>query len=315
MSLLDDVDLQSGTEPGAPPRTAWRRLRADRTALAGLVIVALLTLVAVAAPLLAAAEGQDPNTFHSALLDSAGGGVPHGAFGGISARHWLGVEPGTGRDVFARAVYGARVSLFIALAATAGQIVIGVLVGLASGLGGAFADAVLGRAIDLSIAFPDLLLALALMAIVPGSVPRPLILMVVIALVGWGGTARMVRGQTLSLKTRDFVAAARLAGAGRARIAAREIFPGLTSPLLVVAAFKIPNNMVSEAGLSFLGVGVRPPTPSWGQMLSSASTWFRTDPVYVLVPAVLLVLSLMAFMLLAEGVRTAIDPRNARRPA
>jgi peptide/nickel transport system permease protein len=307
--------LELDLAPEAEPRGTWRRLRADRTALAGLVIVTVLALVAIAAPLLAALEGQDPNTFHSALLDSAKGGVPRGAFGGVSARHWLGVEPGTGRDVFARAVHGARVSLFIALTATAGQVLLGILIGMAAGLGGAWADAVLGRAIDLSIAFPELLLALALMAVVPDSVPRPLILMLVIALVGWGATARMVRGQTLSLKTRDFVAAARLGGAGRARIAGREILPGLTSPLLVVAAFKIPTNMVSEAGLSFLGAGVRPPTSSWGQMLSSASTWFRSDPVYVLVPATLLVVSLLAFMLLAEGVRTAIDPRNARRPA
>ncbi len=308
MALLDDLDLPA--EPGPSQRGAWRRLRADRAALAGLVIVAVLVLVALAAPLLAALEGQDPDTFHSGLLDSAAGGVPHGAFGGVSGRHWLGVEPGTGRDVFARAVYGARVSLFIAVTATAGQVLLGVLIGMASGLGGTWADGVLGRVIDLSIAFPDLLLALALMAIVPASVPRPLILVSVIALVGWGATARMVRGQTLSLKTRDFVAAARLSGASRGRIAAREIFPGLTSPLLVVAAFKVPSNMVSEAGLSFLGVGVRPPTPSWGQMLSGASTWFRADPLYVLVPASLLVVSLVAFMLLAEGVRRAIDPRS-----
>ena len=308
MALLDELDLPA--ESRTPSGALWGRLRADRAALTGLVIVTALVLVALAAPLLAAWEGQDPDAFHSGLLDSAAGGVPRGAFGGVSAHHWLGVEPGTGRDVFARAVYGARVSLFIALTATAGQVLLGILVGMAAGLGGTWVDGVLGRTIDLSISFPDLLLALALMAVVPASVPRPLILMAVIALVGWGATARMVRGQTLSLKTRDFVAAARLSGAGRGRIAGREILPGLMSPLLVVAAFKIPSNMVSEAGLSFLGAGVRPPTPSWGQMLSSASTWFRSDPLYVLVPAALLVVSLLAFMLLAEGVRRAIDPRN-----
>lgn len=308
MTALLEVAVEAGTE-----RRFWHRLRANRAALAGLVIVTTLVVVAIAAPLLTALEGQSPNTFHSGLLDSAKGGLPRGTFGGISAQHWLGVEPATGRDVFARAVYGARVSLLIALSATVLQILIGTAVGLAAGLGGSWADAVLARGIDLSIAFPEMLLGLALLAIVPDSVPRPAILMLVIALVGWGSTGRMVRGQVLSLKTRDYVAAARLTGARPARIAFREILPGLTSPLLVVVAFKIPTNMVSEAGLSFLGVGVRPPTPSWGQMLSSASTWFRTDPAYVLIPAGLLVLSLLAFMLFAEGVRTAVDPRTTGR--
>lgn len=310
------MDAESGAA-GTPPRAQqfWHRLRANRAALTGLLIVTVLVVVALAAPLLAALEGQDPDTFHSGLLDSAKGGLPRGAFGGINARHWLGVEPATGRDVFARAVYGARVSLLIALVATALQVLIGTVAGIVAGLGGTWTDAVLARGIDLSIAFPELLLALALMAVVPDSVPRPAILMLVIALLGWGGTGRMVRGQVLSLKTRDYVAAARLSGASPLRIALREILPGLTSPLLVVIAFKIPTNMVSEAGLSFLGVGVRPPTPSWGQMLSSASTWFRVDPAYVLIPAGLLVLSLLAFMVFAEGVRTAVDPRNTGRGA
>jgi peptide/nickel transport system permease protein len=277
--------------------------------MGGLAIVVLMVAAAVAAPLLCALEGQDPTTFHSGLLDSARGGVPNGSFGGVRADHWLGVEPGTGRDVFARVVYGARVSLGVALGATVLELLIGIAIGLGAGFGGHRADAVLSRLTELSLALPSFLLALALMAIVPQSMPRPLLLACVITAVNWGNVARLTRNQAMSLRTREYVDAARLSGARPARIAVREILPGLTAPLLVLAALKVPTNMVVEAGLSFLGAGVRPPTPSWGQMLSTATTWFRADPMYVAVPGGLLFLTLLAFTLLADGVRKAMDPR------
>ncbi|MFC5180867.1 ABC transporter permease [Actinomadura harenae] len=312
MTLLD-TEAAAGTDP-APSRRggAWRRLLADRSALAALVLVGLLALAALAAPLLTALEGQDPTTFHSRLLDSARGGVPRGALGGISGDHWLGVEPGTGRDVFARVVHGARVSLGVALAATVLELVIGIAIGLAAGLGGRRLDAVLGRVIEIAIAFPSLLLALALMAIVPQSVPRPVLVALAITAVNWGNIARVTRAQAMSLRSREYVDAARLAGARPLRIALREILPGLATPLMVLAALKVPNNIVNEAGLSFLGAGVRPPTPSWGQMLSTSTTWFQTDPAYVIIPGGLLLVTLLAFSLFADGVRRALDPRSVR---
>ncbi|WUI02743.1 ABC transporter permease [Spirillospora sp. NBC_00431] len=312
MTVLER-EAAPGAEPArdAPPRgrQAWRRLRADRAAMAALATVLLLVTAALAAPLLCAAEGQDPTTFHSELLDSERGGVPRGSFGGMSADHWLGVEPATGRDVFARVVHGARVSLGVALGATVLELLVGVVIGLGAGFGGRRADAVLSRLIELSLAFPHFLLALALMAIVPQSIPRPLLLACVITAVSWGNIARLTRNQALSLRTREYVDAARLSGARPSRIAVREVLPGLTAPLLVLVALKVPLNMVSEAGLSFLGAGVRPPTPSWGQMLSTATTWFRTDPMYVIVPGGLLFVTLLAFTVLADGVRRAMDPR------
>ena len=291
--------------------TVLRRLRGDRGFLAGSVVALLMVLVAVVAPLLVAAAGQDYTTYHDNLLDSARGGVPLGRFGGMSADHWLGVEPGTGRDLFARVVYGARVSLGVAVGATMLQVLFGVLVGTAAGLGGRWADAALTRVVDLVLAVPSLVLAISLLAIVPPDWPRPLLLAAVIAVLGWGGTARITRGETLSLRTRDYVAAARLSGAGWFRIARREIAPGLAAPVLTYAALLLPTNMVVEAGLSFLGVGVRPPTPSWGQMLSTATTWFRADPMYVAVPGGLLFLTLLAFVLVANGLRRALDPRQS----
>jgi len=288
-----------------------RRLSGDRAFLAGAVIAGVMVLVALTAPLLTTLAGQDPTTFHTELLDSARGGVPIGSFGGISGEHWLGVEPGTGRDLFARVVYGARVSLGVAICALVLQLLIGVGVGVAAGLGGRYADAALSRLVDLVLAFPALVLAIALLAVVPQSWPRPVLLAVVIAVLGWGGTARITRGETLSLKTRDYVAAARVSGASPLRVARREILPGLAAPVLTYAALVLPTNMIMEAGLSFLGVGVRPPTASWGQMLSTATTWFRADPAYVLIPGGLLFLTLLAFVLVANGVRRVLDPRQS----
>ena len=307
------TEAAAGSGLSSPPRirgAAWRRLRKDKAAATGMIIIALMVLVAVFAPLLAALEGQDPNTQHAELVDSATGGTPLGSLGGVSASHWLGVEPQTGRDLFARLVYGARISLGVALGATALQVLIGLTIGIAAGLGGRLMDTALSRLTDLSLAFPYMLFAIALLAIVPDSIPRPLVLAVVIALLGWGGTARLARGQALSLRTRDYVAAAKLSGAPPLRVARREILPGLVTPVLTYAALLVPTNMVSEAGLSFLGVGVRPPTPSWGQMLSQGTTWFRPDVMYVLVPGGALFLTLLAFMLLADGVRRTLDPKN-----
>jgi peptide/nickel transport system permease protein len=307
------IQVAVGSDLPPPPLSrfaAWHRLRKDNAAATGMAIIAVMVLVAVFAPVLTALEGQDTTTQHADLVDSASGGTPIGSLGGVSGSHWLGVEPQTGRDLFARLVYGARISLGVALGATLLQVLIGVGIGIAAGLGGRLVDGALGRLTDLTLAFPSVLFAIALMAIVPGSIPRPLILAVVIALLGWGSTARLARGQTLSLKTRDFVAAAKLSGAPPLRVARREILPGLVTPILTYAALLVPANMISEAGLSFLGVGVRPPTPSWGQMLSAGTTWFRPDVMYVLVPGGALFLTLLAFTLLADGVRRTLDPKN-----
>ncbi|WP_035804672.1 ABC transporter permease [Kitasatospora mediocidica] len=303
----------SSPTPASPSSPVWRRLRANRAAMAGLLVVVLLLLLAAAAPLVAALEGQNPTAFHNELIDSATGGVPIGPFGGASARHWLGVEPGTGRDVLARLVYGAQVSLSVSIGATVVQVALGTLIGLAAGLGNQLADTVLSRTMDLAIAFPGLVFAISLMAVVPGSFPRPVLLMLVLGVLGWGGTARLVRGQALTLRSLDHVAAARLSGARSWRTARREILPGLAAPVITYAALLLPGNVTAEAGLSFLGVGVRPPTSSWGQMLSGATTWYQADPAYVLLPAGLLFVTVLAFTVLGEGLRTALDPRAKSR--
>ncbi|MFE0389461.1 ABC transporter permease [Streptomyces bungoensis] len=307
----------AGTDPSVPAasgaRRFWWRLRTQRAALVAAAVVALLVLVALAAPLLTALEGQDPTTYHPALIDSARGGVPVGPLGGIGADHWLGVEPQTGRDLFARLVYGARVSLAVALAATALQVVLGVAIGVASALGRGWIDQLLSRLTDIIVALPLMIMSLALLAIVPSGFPRPVLVSLVIGLIAWGDIAKIVRAQTLTLKGLDYVSAARLSGWSLWRIARRELLPGLAAPVITYAALLVPTNISAEAALSFLGVGVQPPTPSWGQMLTSADVWYQAAPQYLLLPAGALFVTVLALTVLGDGVRTALDPRAASR--
>jgi peptide/nickel transport system permease protein len=308
---------EAGTElvlaPASGARQFWRRLRAQRAALVAAGVVALLVLLALAAPLLTALEGQSPTTYHPDLVDSARGGVPVGALGGIGADHWLGVEPQTGRDLFARLVYGARVSLGVALAATLVEVALGVLVGIAAGLGSRWVDQALSRFTDVVVALPLMVMSLALLAIVPAGFPRPVLVAGVIGLIGWGTIARIVRASTLALKQLDHVAAARLSGWGSWRIARRELLPALGAPVITYAALLVPVNITAEAALSFLGAGVKPPTPSWGQMLTSANVWYQAAPQYLLLPAGLLFVTVLALTVLGDGVRRALDPRAASR--
>ncbi|MGW3354080.1 ABC transporter permease [Streptomyces bungoensis] len=307
----------AGTDPSVPAasgaRRFWWRLRTQRAALVAAAVVALLVLVALAAPLLTALEGQDPTTYHPDLIDSARGGVPVGPLGGIGAHHWLGVEPQTGRDLFARLVYGARVSLAVALAATALQVVLGVAIGVASALGRGWIDQLLSRLTDIIVALPLMIMSLALLAIVPSGFPRPVLVSLVIGLIAWGNIAKIVRAQTLTLKGLDYVSAARLSGWSLWRIARRELLPGLAAPVITYAALLVPTNISAEAALSFLGVGVQPPTPSWGQMLTSADVWYQAAPQYLLLPAGALFVTVLALTVLGDGVRTALDPRAASR--
>ncbi|MFF1283183.1 ABC transporter permease [Streptomyces sp. NPDC058299] len=306
------TDTSVPAVPGA--HQFWRRLRAQRAALVAAAVVALLVLVALAAPLLTALEGQDPTTYHPSLIDSARGGVPLGSFGGAGAGHWLGVEPQTGRDMFARLVYGARVSLGVSLGATVVQLALGVAMGVAAGLGSRWVDAVLSHITDIFVSLPLMVMALALLAVVPSGFPRPVLVALIIALVsGWSTTAKTVRAQTLTLKNLDYVAASRLSGWSIGRTAVRELLPGLAAPVITYAALLVPQNISAEAALSFLGVGVKPPTPSWGQMLTSADVWYQAAPQYLLLPALALFVTVFAMTVLGDGVRVALDPRAASR--
>jgi len=295
---------------------AWRRLKQDKVALAGAAFLAFLVLVAIFAPLIVKVLGYPPNEFHQELIDTAGGTLsPLGRFGGMSWDHLMGVEPVNGRDIFSRVVYGARISLLIALLATLISVVLGTTLGAIAGLFGGWVDAVISRVMDMFLAFPLLVFAIALAGVFPdqafglrGNVLRMVLLIFIIGFFNWPYIGRIVRGQALSLRQREFVEAARSLGARRPYILFTEVLPNLMAPILVYATLLIPTNVVFEAALSFLGVGIRPPTASWGGMLSDAVV-FYTTPHFMLWPGLAIFVTVLSFNLLGDGLRDALDPR------
>ncbi|KAA2261054.1 ABC transporter permease [Solihabitans fulvus] len=289
-----------------------RSVLANRATTVSLVAILVLLVAALAAPVLTALAGTSPTAFDTGALDANLGGLPRGGFGGISSAHWLGVEPGSGRDLFARILYGTRVSLLIALAATAVSVVLGTVLGLVAGFFGGWADAVIGRVMDLLMSFPSLIFMIALMSVAPAA-NRELLLVAVLGFFGWPYAGRIVRGQAMSLSRREFVEAARALGANRRTLLFGEVLPNLAGPVLVVATLSIPACVATEAGLSFLGVGVRPPTPSWGQLIAQAVPWYAADPLYFLLPGALLFGTVLAFNVLGDAVRDALDPRGGGR--
>jgi ABC-type dipeptide/oligopeptide/nickel transport system permease subunit len=295
-------------------RIAWSRLKRDRAALAGGVVIIMLMLVAVFADPLNAVFGHPQNEFHPETVDPNLGGIPApGTWGGMSRHFLLGVEPPFGRDLFTQIVYGSRVSLLVALAATAVSVLIGVVLGVVAGYFGGWVDSLISRFMDLVLSFPALLLAIALISVLPPSLGwRISVVVGIIAFFGWPYIGRIVRGQTLSLREREFVEAARSIGARTPRILFRELLPNLVAPILVYTTLIIPANILVEAALSFLGVGVPPPTPSWGRLLSEAVAFYEFDPVFMIVPGLAIFVTVLAFNLFGDGLRDALDPRSNR---
>ncbi|NIK59340.1 ABC transporter permease subunit [Kribbella shirazensis] len=295
---------------------AWSRLKRDRVAIAGGIVIVLLILVAIFAPLIVKLLGHPPNEFHQDLIDTKGGTLaPIGRFGAMSWDHLFGVEPVNGRDIFSRVVYGSRISLLIAFFATLLSVAIGTTMGIIAGYFGGWVDAVISRLMDIFLAFPLLVFAIALAGVIPddafgmqGDALRIMLLVFIIGFFNWPYIGRIIRGQTLSLREREFVDAARSLGARRPYILITELLPNLVAPILVYATLLIPTNILFEAALSFLGVGIRPPTATWGGMLSDAVA-FYTMPHFMLWPGLAIFVTVLAFNLFGDGLRDALDPR------
>ena len=270
-------------------------MRRNRAALLGAAIVLILVLAAIFAPLLAPHDPNEP--FDAGLTMSGTPAPPSGTF-------LLGADT-LGRDLLSRILYGARISLTIGIVANSLAMLIGVTVGLIGGYFSGWVGTIVMRVTDVMMAFPVLLLAIALVAVLK---PSLWIVIGVIAFVYWTPIARIVHGQVLTIREREFVEAARAIGAGQWRILFRHVLPHLVPVIIVYTTLGVATNVLFEAALSYLGVGVQPPTPSWGAMISDGQTYYRTAPWLVLYPGLAIMLTVLGFSLLGDGLRDAVDP-------
>ena len=297
----------------SPLQLFWRRFRHDRVAIVSLGVILALIAVALAAPLVVSVLGiPGPDVQNLSLTDSFGAPI------GPTGAHPFGVDT-LGRDVLARVIYGARVSLEVGILGTLIATVIGTVLGLIAGYYRGVVDTVLSRFTDVILSFPVLVLGLGLGAACgvrgcAGGLIQPGLgtVLFIIAIVNWTYVYRIVRGQVLSLREKDFVEASRALGASDSRIIFREILPNLIAPLIVYSSLLIPLNILLEAGLSFLGVGIRAPTPSWGQMIADATSIFQTAWWYMTFPGIALLVTVLAFNLLGDGLQDALNPRTGR---
>ncbi|MBB5788926.1 ABC transporter permease subunit [Jiangella mangrovi] len=279
---------------------AWRRLRRDRVAMISLLVIVLILLLALAAPLVAAVTGHPPNQQYRDI-----GLSPEGLPTAPSRTFWLGTDD-LGRDILVRIAYGARVSLLVGVVATGLTVVIGVLVGLAAGYVGGWLDTVLARIVDVVLSVPFLLVAIALVSVTG---PSMTVTVLLIGFFSWASVARIVRGQVLSIREREYVEAARSLGAGPVRIMFVDVLPNVLAPVIVYTTLLVPVVIVTQATLSFLGLGLPPPTADWGGMISSAQNYYTTAWWFVVFPGAALLVTTLAFNLFGDGVRDAFDPR------
>jgi peptide/nickel transport system permease protein len=310
-------EIISGGAPVAarsPLQLFWRRLRRDKVALAALgFIVALCVCAALAGPITKLLGAPQPNVQSTDALDDFG--LPQGP----SSEHLFGVDQ-IGRDVFSRVLYGAQVSLKVAFIGTGLSVLIGVTMGMIAGYYRGWVDTAIARFIDVLLAFPVLLLGLGLATAcsdrdgcLGGTLQPGLgVVIFIIILANWPYVARIIRGQVLSLREKEFVEASKSLGASDRRIIFREILPNLVAPIIVYTTLFIPANILLEAALSFLGVGVQPPDPSWGKMLADATEIFDTAWWYMLAPGMALLLTVLAFNLLGDGLQDALNPKGTR---
>ena len=288
-------------EGRSPWLLAWQRLRRDRVAMISLVVVILIVLMAIFAPVATWITGHPPNEQYRQIGLTADG-LPKGP----SSQFWMGTDD-LGRDIFVRIAYGARVSLLVGVVATGIAVAIGVVVGLAAGFFGGLVDTVLARLVDVILCVPFLLVAIALVSITG---PGLSITILVIGFFSWASVARIVRGQVLSLREREFVEAARSLGASDRRIMFVDILPNVLAPVIVYATLLIPVVFVVEATLTFLGLGLPPPTADWGGMISDGQAYYTTSWWFLMFPGAALLITTLAFNLFGDGVRDAFDPRS-----
>ncbi len=279
-------------QPTLKMPSAWRRLTQDRLALIGFLLLGVIVLLAVAAPLVARHDPVEINPINKLQAPSS--------------EYLLGTD-NLGRSIWARLVWGTRLTLGTATAAMVLLLLIGIVVGVAAGFTGGWVDDAIMRVVDIVLAFPSLILVLAIAGMLGPSLGNVLIGLVA---VGWATYARVVRGMVLSIKEREYVEAARALGMPSWQIALRHILPNVISPVVVLASLDMGNILLSIAALSFLGLGAQAPAPEWGRMLSDARPFMQTSPHTMIFPGLAIFMSVMAFNLLGDGLRDALDPQK-----
>ncbi|MEH0845329.1 ABC transporter permease [Micromonospora sp. CPCC 205711] len=315
-----DAPKEKGFVGRSPGQLAWIRLRRDRTAMVSGAMLVFFVLVALAAPVVEMLYGIGPREQFQNMLD--GFGMPLGYAGGVSGNHFFGLEPGLGRDIFIRLAYGLRTSLLIAFAAAVISAALGIALGAVAGYLGGWIDAVINWVTDLTLAMPFLIIALALTptltlrfygereAVSPAF--GVAVLIAVFAIFGWTSTARLVRGQVIALREREFVEAARASGAGLGHMLFRQLLPNIWAPILVSFSLAVPQFITSEAALSFIGVGLTEETPSFGRMIYESLDYLQTDPAFVFFPGITIFALVLAFNLFGDALRDALDPKSSR---
>ncbi len=272
-------------------KDAWKRLRKNKLAMLGLSIVILLILIAIFAPLISPYDPILRIKTDSSL--------------GPSVKHFFGTDL-LGRDIFSRVIYGSRISIEVGVIAVGISVIIGLFFGALSGYFGGISDAVIMRVADIFFAFPYILGAIAIMTILgPGIVN----IFIAIGILGWASIARIFRSSILIIKNKEYIEAARAMGAGNSRIIIKHIFPNSFAPIIVYATMNVGTAIIVEAALSFLGIGVQPPTPAWGKMLADSMAYIDTAPWMMFFPGLAILITVLGFVLLGDGLRDAFDPK------
>lgn len=319
---MSTSDLAQGTEIAgrSPGQIAWMRFRRNKIGVFAAIVSVTILLLSAFAPIVCKIIGIDPDTLNLESLNTSG--VPDLPYGGISRDHPLGLIPGTGRDLLAQLLYGSRISFLVAFLTTALALSIGLFVGIAGGYFRGRVDDALGRFTDFFLAFPAFFMIVALSTPVVQRIQswniggdnfaRIVFLIFFLSFFGWPGFSRLIRSQVISIRERDYITAAQAMGATRRRIILKEILPNVWAPLIVVVSLSLPGYLAAESVYSFLGLGIQPPASTWGILLSNASRFVTAMPSFFLIVAGSLVLVVLAFNLVGDGLRDALDPRAER---
>lgn len=292
--MYEEMGISNG-DSSSLFKDAWKRFRKSKPAMFSLIVILLLAVIAILAPYIAPCDPYQQDVLNK--------------FASPSAEHWLGTD-NYGRDILSRLIYGARVSLSVGVVAEAIAVTIGVIVGVAAGYFGGKVDTVLSRIIEVFASFPFILFAIAVMFILGQGIIN---VFIAIGVIGWTGHARLIRSNVLQLRDKEYVEAARAAGAGHKYIMLRHMIPNCLSTIIVITTLDIPSDIMLEATLSFLGLGVAPPTASWGEMISTARTFLRQQPMFSIYPGIAIMITVLAFNTLGDSLRDALDPKMKNR--